>query len=113
MTPTLHDAEEKLRWAKEHFESLRPAIEAFQESHDYRISVDIDADTGQYVFHVHGLQEVDTDWGLRIGDCLHNARAALDYVMVRLYALITGTEPRDVTGIQFPIFPTPERFISS
>jgi hypothetical protein len=41
-------------------------------------------------------------WGLVIGDCIHNARTALDYVAVRLWALTTGTTPDEV-DVSFPI----------
>ena len=41
------------------------------------------------------------DWALRIGDCIHNLRAALDYIAWRL----AGSRPTD-TQTQFPIFNT-------
>jgi hypothetical protein len=99
----LADAYEKLRWAKRHLEILRPQIEAFEKRDAHRISVDIDHDAGEYVFYVHDLELIDPDWGLIIGDCIHNARTALDYVVVRLWALVTGVDPSAVENIQFPI----------
>jgi hypothetical protein len=107
---TLQGARDKLRWAKHHFEILRPQIEAFEQRDKHTISVEIDADEGKYTFHVHGLEPVDPDWGLMIGDCVHNARTALDHLMVQLYARITGKDPREVTSVQFPISDTPEKF---
>jgi len=62
------------------------------------------------VFHVHGLDTPDPDWGLHIGDCLHKARSALDHLMVRLVAFIRGEEPRDVSVVQFPIHSNPTRY---
>jgi len=62
------------------------------------------------VFHVHGLDTPDPDWGLHIGDCLHKARSALDHLMVRLVAFIRGEEPRDVSVVQFPIHSDPTRY---
>jgi hypothetical protein len=110
VTHGLDDAWDKLRWARHHFENLRPEIEAFEERDSHTISVDIHADVGEYVFYVHGLEIPDEDWGLVIGDCLHNARTALDYLMVRLAALVTGKEPRDTGNVQFPIYSDPKRF---
>lgn len=46
--------------------------------HDYSISAKVDADAGDYIFHVHGLKAGDPEWALRIGDCLRNARTAPD-----------------------------------
>jgi hypothetical protein len=90
---TLDDAWAKLEWARKHYERLRPDIEAFEKRDGHTITVEIDPDTGKCVFHVHGLDTPDPDWGLHIGDCLHNARTALD-LMVRLVAFIRGEEPR-------------------
>jgi len=95
----LADAYEKLRWAKHHFEILRPQIEAFEKRDAHRVSVEIDADAGEYVFYVHDLEIPNRDWGLIIGDCIHNARTALDYVVVRLWALVTNVDPNEVEDI--------------
>lgn len=109
-TPSLDDAFDKLRWARKHFEVLRPQIEAFEQRDAHSVSVELDAGASEYVFYVRGLEPPDPDWGLQIGDCLHNARTALDYLMVRLYALVTGEEPRDIERIHFPIYDNPGRF---
>lgn len=109
---SLADAHDKLRWAKYHFEILRSQIEPFEQRDSHSISVEVNADTGEYVFHVHGLEVTDPDWGLMIGDCLHNARTALDYVMVRLVAMVTGQDPADVGDVQFPIYDDPKKFAS-
>lgn len=112
MDVTLNDAWEKLRWAKHHFETLRPQIEAFEQRDTHTFSYKVHPDQGQYTFYVHGLEIVDPDWGLVIGDCLHNARTALDYLIVRLDALVTGTDPKDVHTIGFPIYEDPQDFAS-
>jgi hypothetical protein len=103
---TLDEAHEKTRWARHHYDTLAEEVEPFNQRNDHRITVDIDPDAGEYVFHIFDLPEPDPDWGLRIGDCLHNARTALDYLMVRLWALVTRTPPSEITrkDIQFPIY---------
>jgi hypothetical protein len=108
--PTLDDAWLKLRWSEQIYAALRSEIEAVEQRASYRISVDVDRDAGEHVFRVHDLPELDATWGLRIGDCLHNARCALDYLMVRLITLATGEEPADVEGVQFPIYAEKSRF---
>ncbi len=112
MPLSLDDAWDKLRWAKKHFEVLRGQIEPFEQRDAHRISVEVDVERGEYKFYVSGLEDPDPDWGLLIGDCLHNARTALDYVMVRLWAQTTGQDPRDVGNVQFPIYDDPGEFAS-
>lgn len=108
--PSLRDAREKLRWAERHFEVVRPQIEAFEERDSHRFSVEIDADAGEYVFFVHDLEQVNSDWSLILGDCIHNARTALDFLAVNLLAIVTGEDPRAIDSILFPIFESPEQF---
>jgi hypothetical protein len=108
--PSLEDAHTKLNWARKHFEILRAEIEPFEQKDAHTITVDINAETGEYSFHIHGLDAPSADWGLQIGDCLQNARTALDYVAVRLLALGTGQHPRDVQTVQFPVYDNPDKF---
>jgi hypothetical protein len=103
VTHGLDDASDKLRWAKHHFETLRRQVEPFEQRDTHRISCKINADVGEYVFYVHDLEPVKADWGLMIGDCIHNARIALDYVLERLWANVTGLDPADIEDIEFPI----------
>ena len=112
MAIDLTDAFDKLRWSKHHFEVLRSQIEPFEQRDTHSVRVEVDPDAGKYEFYVTGLEIPDPDWGLMIGDCLHNARTALDYVMVRLWALVTGQDPKDVSHIQFPIYNDPQKFAS-
>jgi hypothetical protein len=71
----------------------------------------VDADAGQYTFYIHDLEDPESDeWGLMIGDCLHNARTALDYLMVRLFSLVTGDKPRLIGRVEFPICDDRARF---
>ena len=109
---SLDDAKDKLRWAKGHFDRVSTAIERFEQREAHSFSVEIHPDEGKYTIKVHGLEPVDPDWGLIIGDCIHNARTALDYLMVQLYALVTQTDPRQVKGILFPISDDPANFNS-
>lgn len=105
----LNDARDKLRWAKKHFQILRSQVEPFEERDSHTISVEIDADQGKYTFYVHDLEVTDPDWGLMMGDCLQNARTALDYVAVALWARITGIAPEDIKGISFPVYNDPQQ----
>lgn len=103
MDYTLNDARDKLRWAIHHFEILRPQIEAFEKRDTHTFTVEADTEEGKYTIYVHGLEPTDPDWGLILGDCIHNARTALDHLMAQLYAAVTDQDPRLVKRIQFPI----------
>jgi hypothetical protein len=107
--PSLDDAFDKLGRAKHHFELLRSEIQPFEERDAHRITVDVDANAGTYVLRIRDLGAPNPLWGLIVGDCLHNARTALDYVAVNLWAYAMGTDPRDVSGIAFPIYDDPQQ----
>lgn len=100
---SFRDAQERLRWARQHYESISDEIATFEEAHRYSIRCTVDKDSGEYSFHVFGLEEPPSDWGLVIADCLHNARVALDYIAVGLLSLSTGADPAEIDNIGFPI----------
>jgi hypothetical protein len=106
----LGDAWEKLRWARRHYDALAPALREFEETKPYSISVQADVEAGRYEFHVHDLQPPDPNWALILGDCIHNARSALDCLMAQLYGLASGTDPKDIDWLQFPITSEPDLF---
>lgn len=103
MAESRGDAWDKLRRAQDHFESLRPQIEAVEREGAHTFSYELNDDSGEYVFYIHGLESPDPDWGLVLGDCIHNARAALDCLIVQLFALVTGQSARDIGGVEFPV----------
>lgn len=107
---TLKDAQDKLDWARRHFELLRAEVEALAERDAHTFSADVDVNTGEYAFYVHNLESPKPDWGLVVGDCLHNARTALDYLMVRLVSLVTRQQPLEIGRVEFPISADPARF---
>jgi hypothetical protein len=106
----LGDAWEKLRWARRHYDALVPALREFEETKPYSISVQIDFEAGRYEFHVHDLEPPNPDWALILGDCIHNARSALDCLMAQLYGIASGADPKDIDWLQFPITSEPDRF---
>jgi hypothetical protein len=108
--PSLEDEWLKLHWASSIYSSLRKEIETVEQRKSHRFTVQVDSDSGEYTFYVHDLPELEPSWGLRIGDCLHSARCALDYLMVGLVALGTGKKPQDVEEVQFPIYQNRNRF---
>ena len=108
--PTLQDARSKLRWATSIFSSLRSEIDELEQLDGHRYTTSVDADSGEYTFYIHDLPGLNHTWGLRIGDCLHSARCALDYLMVGLVAMGTGAAPQDVGDVQFPVYSKKSQF---
>jgi hypothetical protein len=106
-------AYKKLWWAERHYENLRSEIEPFEQNHAYTVRIQFDADTGEHVFHVNNLAEVGDDWGLKIGDAIHSARSALDYLAIRLVCIYEQADPGDVGGVYFPICSEAPRFQGS
>jgi hypothetical protein len=107
---SLDDARDKLRRAYAHLNALAGEVLPVEELDAHTIRAEVDADAGEYILYIHDLVEPEAEWGLVIGDCVHNARSALDYLMVRLVAIITGQVPRDIESVQFPIETSPEKF---
>jgi hypothetical protein len=107
----LDDAFDKLRRAKEHFESLRVEVEAFEQRDTHTIRYELEPQAGKYTFRIYDVEEPPShDWGLIVGDCVHNARTALDYLMVRLLSLVTDTDPLFIEHVTFPIYDNPKSF---
>lgn len=108
--PSLDDSIDKLRWARRHFDSIRHDIEAFEQTSEHTFSVDVDPERGEYVVYVHHVPQAPEDWALAIGDVVHNARTALDYLMTSLLSLVTGQEPQTIDEIGFPIYDERSQF---
>jgi hypothetical protein len=102
---TLKDSRAKLRRAQEHFDMLKGQIDTFLEAKPYRVVVDPPVDD-LFIVRLDNAPDIPAeDWALIIGDCVHNLRAALDYIAWRL----AGSDPDD-TNTQFPIFLTTEKW---
>ena len=107
------DAWEKLRWARRHYDALAPALREFEETKPYSISVQADFEAGRYEFHLHDLEPPNPDWALILGDCIHNARSALDCLMSQLYGIASGANAKDIDWLQFPVITKSEHFLGA
>jgi len=109
---SLKDPWRKFERAWAHYEPLDKEIEAFEQSHPYRVRCEVNKKTSQYSFYVNDLAPVGDDWGLRIGDTVHNLRSSLDHLAVLLVAQCTGEDPSTIDYVDFPVFDKPEKFSS-
>jgi hypothetical protein len=92
----------KLDRAKTHFQALNKSIGAFKRSktHDF-IVTKFDPNTGEQVVNLKILKEPkNPEWGLVLGDMVHNLRSALDHLVWQL-VILNGKKPRRQN--QFPI----------
>ena len=72
----------------------------------------LDPESKSYVFRVWGVKTPDPSWGLLVGDCVHNARSALDHLAYQLACLNLGRDLNEdeAKKIQFPIAEDPAKF---
>jgi hypothetical protein len=94
----------KVERARKHLTELDQEIRAFVKVDPYRLSFEVDSETGQQVvrFRKVGDKPIRTPlrFGLMAGDVIHNLRSALDHVVYQLAIAGGGTGARS----QFPLF---------
>jgi len=80
---------------------LNEAIEGFHERDPYRPFADTDPTTGENLVRVEIKENPPVlEWGVLIGDVLHNLRSSLDH----LAYILGGDPPPNEGGSEFPIF---------
>src|SRR5438045_118085 len=96
--------------ARDHLDTLEKEFDAFE--HDaYRFRHDVERVGREHVYRVKALRKTRPEWAPVIGDCLHNAAAALDHLAYQLAILHTGTLRHDLArDSRFPIYGSPGEF---
>jgi hypothetical protein len=98
----------KLDRAEHHLKTLKTKIGLFSKDDAYPVRYQFNADRTECRFYVSITKPLPQDeWGPIIGDCAHNARAALDHVTWEL----AGSDPTD-DETQFPIYDAPHATMS-
>lgn len=99
--PSLEGCREKIKRARTHLEALYEEIDAFNEPNPYEFVEKIDSEARKYEVRLKILREPpELEWGVLLGDYLHNLRCALDHLVGQL-ALLSGHKIRHCN--QFPI----------
>ena len=100
MNRTVEGSRAKLRRAKEHLDHIEAEITQFLNAESYGVTVERPTKTVAVVrvTKVPDRRIPVEDWALIIGDCVHNARAAIDYIAWQL----AGSDMNDRTTM-FPI----------
>lgn len=85
----------KVSRAEEHLADLRNRVQGFVNSGAYRITKEQDFYADEVVVYGEVVREPPmTDWGVVIGDIVHNLRSALDQLVWQL-TLASGKTPPD------------------
>jgi len=92
--------EVKLKRAKDHIATLERELLSLETACDAAVNCRRDEDTGEAIFYLDGLPEIDPELGGLVGDAVHNLRSVLDHLADALVRRYGGT-PSGTT--QFPI----------
>jgi len=110
--PTLEGVDLKLKRAKENFSTLADEISAFLTDPESYGVVAEEYTRRHWRFRVTDVRRPPPDWGILIGECVHQYRSALDHLAFQL--LIANTRGRVpaklVKRSEFPIFNSGPRF---
>jgi hypothetical protein len=99
----------KYEWAEKHFNDFIVALEFFKKTNPCEAGRKQDSKTGEIVFYVINVPDIDPKISLMAGDAIHNLRSVLDHLAWKLVEA-NGKKPTEATG--FPIFDTPKKYKS-
>jgi hypothetical protein len=94
----------KLGRAKTHAADLKTRLEVALDPDRCRFELKFDPKSGKHVLRVYDVPAIDPEWSLIAGDCIMNARSALDHLAWQLVADHGGQPGRETN---FPIRETP------
>lgn len=94
----------KMVRAHEHLDELDGRIADFMDREPYSVSYERKPDGSDHAWHVHIREHPPLAFGIIAGDCLQNARAALDHLVWQLAILAGKQKPNRQTS--FPVCDT-------
>jgi hypothetical protein len=87
---------------------LEKSVDSFMHQHVHRVSTYLDLEKGEAVAYSGVLDfQRSTNWGIMVGDALHNWRAGLDHLAYQLGCTIHDPP---TCKTEFPIYWQPKRF---
>lgn len=106
MSTTVSALRLKVKWAEEHFENFKVrSLGRNRPEHTAQtLGFHYDRNGQRIVVTPHHFLEPQLEWGLALGDVLHQLRATLDHL---LYAIAIGHRPltrKEEWNLHFPIF---------
>jgi hypothetical protein len=105
IVPRFDGARAKVDRALEHLQLLDVELQLTFKSHAYGIGGKYKPETAEICLYALGADFPLLDWGVRVGDCVHNLRSALDHVVWQLALCHLQRDPteKEARRIQFPI----------
>lgn len=116
MVDTLTSFRLKIARAKEHLRVLKDSIDTVvDDPESYTITIEGNYKAGVYAFLFRPLRDFPmTEWGLVIGDCVHNARSALDHLYWALICIEhPESAPKASHTAKLPICVNSQYFVES
>lgn len=104
MAHPLDGCRAKLDWAEKHMNALSEVIETFVQSDMQTFRTEFDELDQSHVMVFEETEKIPVDWGLALGDVVHNTRSALDHLVYQLVLLAEATPHK---SHQFPIVDHP------
>ena len=110
-TNPLDGVRAKIKWAKNHLRDIDAAIgRSFKSEHDAdRLGHELNPDRQELVITMPKGTPLDPDLPLMVGDCIHNARSALDHLVFQL-AILNNASAEAATKTSFPVCLKPGEF---
>jgi hypothetical protein len=91
----------KIIRAYDHLKALNAEIDAALAGQPNAVIGQIEPETGDKVYRAQITWQPPREWGLLLGDCVHNLRSALDHMVWDLVLLNGGTPD---SNTEFPIY---------
>ena len=107
MSHPLDGSYAKLGRAEEHLETLQRDVAVWLDGKPYPVEANFNTETGECLLRVRVTKEPPIDWGLLVGEIVHNWRAALDHLVYQLTLRRVG---RGLPRTEFPVFDDPTSF---
>ena len=104
--PSLAGPLAKVHRAELHLLSFEAAWQNVIESNAFTFVHEVNADGVSHRYRALDVPDLDDRWSLVLGDCVHNLRSALDYLVYELVRANGGT-PDDHAEIEFPVLTSP------
>jgi hypothetical protein len=105
----LDDIRLKVDRAKQHLDALSKEISQVVTEHQTYVTGQHNPVDDSYTAILHDIPPVSREWGLVLGECVHNARGALDHLVAALVTTAGGTVHN---RHQFPICRQPREWQS-
>jgi hypothetical protein len=101
----------KLARAQEHLRAINAEIDEFRKVDAYTITLEANDDRRQIAAKLVVLRNLPPEWGILVGDCVHDLRGVLDHLAFAL-PRAAGTDSEWEDTSQFPICDAASGFAS-